>query len=114
MKGVIVSVNPGICGFDCKVAAEQCGKRSARIEITESGCTLIHKFSDLLEDITLQELFVPLTQNKIFMAAQKAGCHLACPVPVAVVKASEVALELAVARDAAICFITPDPSPRMS
>ena len=104
MQDMVVKVIPGICGFDCSVKAERSGKRSARITITESDCAMIQKLSDLLFEITLQDLFVPLTKNLIFMAAEQAGCHLACPVPVAVVKASEVALELAVPKDAAICF----------
>ena len=104
MKGIVVTVNPGICGFDCIVKAECSSKRHAKIMIIESACTLIQKFSELLNDISLKDLFVPLTKNPIFMAAEQAKCHLACPVPVAVVKACEVALELAVPKDVGICF----------
>jgi hypothetical protein len=106
MTPVIVNVNPGICGFECEVKAEPVGKRSVRIQISGSGCTLIETFSGQLHEITLQDLFVPLTKNQIFVAAQHARCHLACPVPAAVVKACEVALGLAVPKDAAICFST--------
>lgn len=108
MEGVVISVNPGICGFNCIVRAERSKKRSVRIDITGSGCTLIQKLADQLHDITLLDLFVPLTKNLIFISAQKAGCHPACPVPVAVVKASEVALGLALPQDAAICFLNPE------
>lgn len=108
MEGVVISVNPGICGFGCTVKSERSGKRSVRIDITESGCTLIQKLADQLHDITLQDLFMPLTKNLIFISAEKAGCHLACPVPVAVVKASEAAFGLALPRDAAICFLNPE------
>ncbi|MCP4672546.1 MAG: hypothetical protein GY857_14725 [Desulfobacula sp.] len=104
MEGVVVNVNPGVCGFDCIVNAKQAGKRVAKITITQSDCALIKKFSELIDDISLKDLFVPLTKNPIFMAAEQAHCHLACPVPVSVVKASEVALGLAVPKDAAICF----------
>jgi hypothetical protein len=105
MAAVVIGVNPGVCGFDCKVTAERSEKRSARIKITGSDCTLIQKLDGRLQDISLQDLFIPLTKNPIFMAAEGAGCHLACPVPVAIVKACEVALELAVPKDAAICFL---------
>ncbi len=104
MKAVFINVNPGICGFDCKIQAEQSGKRAARVAITGSDCTMIQKLSENLPEIHLQDLFVPLTRNLIFIGAEKAGCHLACPVPVAIVKACEVALGLAVKKDAAICF----------
>ena len=108
MEGVVISVDPGICGFGCTVRSERSGKRSVRIDITESGCTLIQKLADQLPDITLQDLFMPLTKNLIFLSAEKAGCHLACPVPVAIVKASEVALGLALPKDTAICFLNPE------
>ena len=104
MESIIVSVNPGICGFDCKVTAKRSGKRSANIEISGSDCTLIQKLAEHLHDISLQDLFVPLTKNVIFITAEQAGCHLACPVPVAVVKACEVVLGLAVPKDAVISF----------
>lgn len=106
MEGIVVNVIPGICGFDCIVKAERSGKRHAKIMITESACTLIQKLSGLLNDISLKDLFVPLTKNPIFMAAEQAKCHLACPVPVAIVKVVEVALEIALPKDAAICFLT--------
>lgn len=99
-----VMVTPGSCGFDCKIHAEPSGKRRARVAIIGSDCTMIQKLSENLPEIHLQDLFVPLTKNLIFLGAEKAGCHLACPVPVAIVKACEVALELAVKKDSAICF----------
>lgn len=99
MEGVVVTVDPGVCGFDCQVNAEQYDKKNVKITITGSDCSMIQQLSHLLNDISLQDLFVPLTKNKIFIAAEKSGCHLACSVPVAVVKASEVALGLAVAKD---------------
>jgi len=105
MEGVVINVNPGICGFDCRVKAQQSGKRIARVQITGSDCTMIQNLADHLNDISLTDLFTPLTKNPIFIGAQQAGCHLACPVPVAVVKACEVALELAVPKDANINFL---------
>ncbi len=113
MEQVVVIVNPGVCGFDCQVLAERSDKRNARIKITESDCTMIQKLAENLQDISLQNLFVPLTKNLIFIAAEKAGCHLACPVPVAVVKASEVALGLAVPKDVSIRIEPPGKSQRI-
>ncbi|NOX33037.1 MAG: hypothetical protein GXP56_04775 [Deltaproteobacteria bacterium] len=105
MENIVINVNPGICGFDCRVKARQSGKRIARVRVTGSECTMIQNLANHLNDISLKDLFTPLTKNPIFMAAEQAGCHLACPVPVAVVKACEVALELAVPKDAGINFL---------
>jgi hypothetical protein len=105
MESVIVDVNSGICGFKCRINAERSEKRDVRIEITESDCGLIQKYSKLLNDISLKDLFTPLTKNLIFVSAEQAGCHQACPVPVAVIKACEVAFEMALPKNADICFI---------
>ncbi len=104
MDNVSLSVKPGICGFDCMIKAQESGKRIASIEIAESDCTMIQKLSRNISEISMQDLFVPLTKNPIFIAAEQAGCHLACPVPVAIVKACEVTLGLAVKKDVSILF----------
>ncbi len=105
MEGVVVDIIPGICGFDCRVQAQRSEKRKAQISITGSECTLIQTLDQLINEISMKDLFIPLTKNPIFIAAEKANCHLACPIPVAIVKATEVALELAVSKDASICFV---------
>ena len=102
MGEVVVEVNSGICGFDCRVSAKQVEKRTIKISITGSGCTMIQEITTILDDITMQDLFVPLTKSKIFIAAENVGCHLACPVPTAIAKAAEVALELALPKDVVI------------
>jgi len=99
MGSVIVNVNPGICGFDCRITAEQTGKRAVKISIKGSDCTMIRDMDNLLDEITMQDLFVPLTKSRIFISAEDAGCHLACPVPTAIAKAAEVALELALPKN---------------
>ncbi len=47
---------------------------------------------------------MPTTRNPVYLAADHAGCHPSCPVPPAVLKAAEVALEMALAHDATIRF----------
>ncbi len=102
MHGIVVEVNPGICGFDCRVSAKPAEKRTIKVSISGSGCSMIQEVGNTLDEITMQDLFVPLTRSKIFKAAEKAGCHLACPVPMAIAKAAEVALELALPKDVSI------------
>jgi len=104
MEIIFLNVKPGICGFDCLIKAARSGKKIAKIEITESDCTMIQKLASNLSDISIQDIFVPLTKNPIFIAAEQAGCHLACPVPVTVVKAAEVILGLAVSKNVSIMF----------
>ena len=104
MDYIELNVKPGICGFDCIVKAENSDKMVTKVEISESDCKMIQKLSSNLGDISMQDLFAPLTKNPIFIAAEQAGCHLACPVPVAIVKACEVTLGLAIKKDVTILF----------
>ena len=88
MNTFTLDVMPGICGYTCKVRSSRTDKGTARVEIVGSGCAMIQEFSIKVADISMQDIFAPLTQNKIFQGAEIAGCHLACPVPLAVAKAA--------------------------
>ena len=99
---VRVKVNPGICGFECVIKATK-QKRSVTFEI-QSGCEQIKRLASNLGEIKMQDLFLPATKSPVYMGAEKAKCHLACPIPWALVKAAEVALGLALPRDAGLVF----------
>jgi hypothetical protein len=106
MKSIRIMVEPGICGFSCLVEAWQEDKHHAVIRITGSQCKQIGKLAENITEVTLQDLFARHTRNPVIKAAEQAGCHLTCPVPVAVLKAAEAALGLALPRDAYIRFET--------
>lgn len=101
---VSLNVDTGICGFPCRVKAWKTGKQAVGMEITGTDCEMVQKYSVTLDEITMKDLFLPLTRNPIFIAAEKACCHNACPVPSAVVKAAEVALGLALKKDVTVRF----------
>lgn len=96
---VCVSVNPGACGFTCTIGAKKIDRRKVAVTISGSQCRQIQKLAGCVSAITLRELFAPLTRNPVYAAAEQAGCHPSCPVPSAVLKAVEVAMEMAVPRD---------------
>jgi hypothetical protein len=108
MESIRIKVEPGICGFSCQVEARQKDKHCAIVEITGSECELIQKLAENIKEVTLHDIFVSHTRNPVFKAAELAGCHLTCPVPVAVLKAAEVALELALPKKASISFVQPE------
>jgi hypothetical protein len=103
-RGTCVSVNAGICGFNCRIKAWRIDKRAVGLEISESECQQIQQISDLLTKLTLNELFMPVTRNPVYLVAEQSGCHPSCPIPAAVLKAGEVAMEMALPRDASIRF----------
>lgn len=104
MKTICLYVDPGICGFTCRIEARCSDKRTAHTEIAGSDCSMIQQLAEMIRTVTFQDVFVPLTENKIFVGAEKAGCHLACPVPSALVKAAEAVLTLALPRDVSFTF----------
>jgi hypothetical protein len=104
MEKVTISVDPGICGFTCQVSAVRTTKWSAKVEVIGSECKMINQLTASLPEITVQDLFVPHTKNLIFKSTEQVHCHLCCPVPIAIIKASEVALELALPKDVLISF----------
>ena len=101
---VRVTVDPGICGFPCVVEAREKAYGVVSLNITGLECKQIKRLSQLVTEITLKELFKPITRNPVYVSAQRAGCHPSCLVPVAILKAAEVAMEMALPRDARIRF----------
>jgi hypothetical protein len=100
---VVVTGDPGICGFPCTIQAEKCDKRVVSVTIV-SECKQIQRLGGFLTQISLKELFMPITRNPVYVAAEKSGCHAACSVPVAVIKAVEVALGLALPQEVSVKF----------
>jgi hypothetical protein len=103
-ESVRVMVDPGICGFICSILAWKEGKE-VKFDI-QSECGQMKKLTADLGSVQMKDLFVPLTKSPFFLCAEKSGCHLACPIPSALVKTAEVVLGLALPRDATIRFLT--------
>lgn len=99
---VCANVEPGPCGFVCRIRARQTVKRSAEISILSSDCKQIQRLSELISTVSLSDVFKPVNKNPIFEAAKTAGCHASCLIPFAVLKSAEAALGMAVVRNAVI------------
>jgi len=97
-------VTAGICGLACRIKAWKISNSAVGLEISESECQQIRQLSQRLSQLSLQDIFAPLTRNPVYLAAELSGCHPSCPVPAAVLKAAEVALEVALPQDASIRF----------
>ncbi len=99
-----VTVDPGICGFPCIIEARRVDARNVLLRIRDSACEHIENLSRLIKAMTLRELFAPVSKNPAFTFAETAGCHPSCPIPVAILKAAEVAMDMALPRDVRIRF----------
>lgn len=94
-----VTVTPGICGFTCRIGARKIDKQIVAIDITESECKQIQMLAGGLAEMSLKELFMPMTRNPVYVAAEKSGCHPSCAIPSAVLKTVEVAMGMALPQD---------------
>jgi len=105
---VVVSVEPGICGFSCTVTAQRSDKRMVSVVFSGCDCKQVQRLAALLTRMSLKEIFMPVTRNPAYVAAEKAGCHASCVIPSAVLKAVEVALGMALPKAANIHFSSKD------
>jgi hypothetical protein len=101
---VCVQVAPGICGFQFTVCAQRIENKVVTLRIEGSECGQIQRLAQTLTQISLHDLFKAITQNPVFVSAEKAGCHSTCSVPTAILKASEAALGMALPSDVMIKF----------
>jgi hypothetical protein len=104
-KDVCMTVDPGICGFPCVIKAGKMDARMVALEISGSDCGQIKKLSERLTRISLKDIFAPISRNPVYALTEQSGCHPSCPVPVAVIKAAEVALGMALPREVHIRFV---------
>ncbi len=104
MEKTHVIAEPGICGFSCIIEAQQKQNREVTLKISGSECEQIQRLSELLKEINFKELFTPITLNPVYVSAQQAGCHPSCVVPVAIIKAAEAAMGMAIPEEVRIKF----------
>lgn len=104
---VKVNVNPGVCGFRCVVRAEKGEAREVALKVNASECKQVQRLAALVTKLSLRDLFAPVVRNPIFVSAAQAGCHASCPIPLAMIKAAEAAMEMALPRNVLIEFEDP-------
>jgi hypothetical protein len=104
MRKINLFVDPGACGFACRIEGWRKQDRVAGFKILDSECRMINKLSAAIDELAIKDLFLPITRNPVFITAERACCHTACPVPVAIIKTLEVVLGLAVAKEVSLRF----------
>ncbi|MCO6453554.1 MAG: hypothetical protein J5I90_22420 [Caldilineales bacterium] len=96
-----VEIDPGICGLPTTVRA-QMDQETYRCHLQiESECAAIRKMAiDLQEVDPFQEIALRRGDGPLTLLKGKEYCsHSACPVPVGIIKAVEVAAGLALPSD---------------
>ena len=103
-----VVVHSGICGFTATIEVKKTDKRKVSINIS-SDCDKITELSESLTELDALDILRPKADFKIYAQALEHSLHMACPVPVGILKAIEVETGLALPCDAVIHFETAEP-----
>jgi hypothetical protein len=74
------------------------------VTIRDSECEHVQRLSESLNEIGLRDLFAPISRNPVFISVERAGCHPSCPIPIAIMKAVEGAMDMALPKDVFIRF----------
>jgi hypothetical protein len=94
-------IYPGNCGFSTTVEATMDGE-ICKLSIT-SDCKAIRKLAQELTEVNpFEEISFRRNNPRILQMGAKYCTHAACPVPVGMIKAVEVAANLALANDVTI------------
>jgi hypothetical protein len=97
-----VIVNAGSCGFTATVVVAK-EAQGFRISIS-SDCEMVSNWSDHLQPLPLREILNPQNALRFYESALRHIQHVACPVPLSVIRAIEVEAGAAPARDVSIHF----------
>jgi len=97
-----VKVYAGICGFITEIRAERMDETNVKLEI-KSDCPVIAKAAEKIKVINgVRETGKGLANSEVVRVLAGCGMHTACPVPCGIMKAIEVALDLALPSDVKI------------
>ena len=97
-------IEPGACGFTCKVEVEKLGKYQATVKV-ESECKQIKKLADEVTEIDFLEISrFPFGQNDLSQSAARCKLHQSCPIPCGVIKAIEAELGMAVKKNISFTY----------
>lgn len=92
-------INAGVCGFSTTVQVDSEDLQMATIKIKTQCPSLKALEIGPIEVDGFAECFGKVGEGEIFELCRKYCKHAACPVPTGIVKAVEVACELALPKD---------------
>lgn len=95
-------VHAGICGYTTTIEAQENSKYKVCLNI-QSDCKHIQKLAENLSEVNaLQEISYRRGMPEALTRGAEFCTHAACPVPVGIIKAVEVASGLALPKDVKI------------
>ncbi len=104
------TVDAGICGFTALIEVIRLSSQRVSITVT-SDCEMISKMGEELTDIDWRDGLNQREDCPLYKSLQQHIKHVACPIPIAILKAIEVEVGAALPGDVAIRFETASSRP---
>jgi hypothetical protein len=99
----VVEVDAGCCGFTTKIEILKVDDQRIKAAIS-SDCEMITAWGKELGPLDWGQCLRNFVDSPVFQCASKHIGHVACPVPVALLKAMEVEVGVALPVDVTILF----------
>ena len=96
-------VDPGVCGFRAVVEVTKLSARRVRVIVT-TDCETVRGMNQDMENLDLRSVLRPPGDSIVYKIAAQHISHAACPLPMAILKAIEVELDIALPRDVTLHF----------
>ena len=98
-----VTLNPGVCGMATSIAVSNGSRGVVGLEI-DTKCEMINKMGEALAEVQVREALKSHVDSIVYRKASEFRCHAACPVPMAVLKAIEAEIRMALPRPVSMNF----------
>ena len=99
----VVEVDAGSCGFITKIEVFKVDARLVKV-VVSSDCEMITEWGEELISLDWGQCLRNFVDSPVFQCSSKHIGHVACPIPVALIKAMEVEAGLALPANVTIRF----------
>lgn len=95
------TIEAGVCGLKTFVTVEEKDGMNYSLKV-ESECPAYKDLDQRLSEVSMMAGFDPVGQGAIYEACREKCKHGACPVPMGIVKVTEVAANMALPADVSV------------
>ncbi len=96
-------LNAGSCGYTVGITVERLDKTKLNIML-DTDCEMVKLMEDDIKGSNWKKLLKKISDSTVYISASKRVKHTGCPVPMAIIKAIEVELGIAVPKEVKLNF----------
>ena len=101
------TVNPGICGKVTTIEVVETDQWHVRLKL-DSNCEMVTKMGESLAELDLRDALKSQVDSVVYKLASNFCSHASCPVPMAILKAIEVEVGMALPKSVFFKFESAD------